>query len=381
VSATDYDKIDRFLVFAEQLDVACDLLEDGAISKARAALVGIDNLASLLLRAHAEAVFRSGEGPRWDRAKRYTNKERRTILGNFGRMATLATEDADGPALWKVGAILSEADAAVMRVAHTYRNGVYHEDRHNRALLTPLAALYAQALGRAFCAYHRRGWSYGIDAARAERVRALGFQPEPDRLTPSAMMLNFGAAATTVVENLTGRFEVDQHALGEWLAADIVQRTAWSAGVLTELLDDGMTTERLEWIFRWSQFWAAHGADQTWLALEDERDELGEALRASGRSSLDEEDFQAAAYRAADAAYIAHGHELQRNYKPAVHWGDAPSLGQRGKRLKQAKDVASLLSRYSQIDSEVERLEAATMEAASAWDEMVEHAIDHAREA
>ena len=62
-------------------------------------------------------------------------------------MATLATRNADGPSWRKVEAILSDADAAVMRVAHTYRNGVYHEDRHNRALLTPLTGLYAQAVG------------------------------------------------------------------------------------------------------------------------------------------------------------------------------------------------------------------------------------------
>jgi small nuclear ribonucleoprotein (snRNP)-like protein len=63
VAATNYDEIDRFLVFVEQLQVACELLEDGALGKVRAALVGVDNLANLVLHAHAKAVFRSGEDP------------------------------------------------------------------------------------------------------------------------------------------------------------------------------------------------------------------------------------------------------------------------------------------------------------------------------
>lgn len=380
MSASNYDEIDRFLVFVEQLDVACDLLEDGALGRVRAALVGIDNLANLLLHAHAEAVFRSGEGSRWDRRKRYTNMERRKILGSFDRMATLATKDADGPLWRRVEAILSEADAEVMRVAHTYRNGVYHEDRHNSAVLTPLTALYAKALGRAFCLSHRRGWSLGIDATRAGRLVAFGYQPDPDRFTPSAMMLDFGAAAAAIVEQLTGPFEVDEQALREWLAADIVQRTASSAGMLVQLLDGGMPAEQVEWVFFWSQFWAEHGADEEWLALEDERDELGDALQHTDRANVDSADPRVVAYQAASEAYIARCHELQRAFKPPVRWGDAPRLGKLGKRLEQATDVASLLSRYGQIDKEVDLLETATMEAARAWDETVEDAIERARE-
>jgi hypothetical protein len=52
-----YDQIDRFLVFVEQLDVACDLLAEDTLAKTRAALVGVDNLANLILNRHAESVF------------------------------------------------------------------------------------------------------------------------------------------------------------------------------------------------------------------------------------------------------------------------------------------------------------------------------------
>lgn len=380
MAATNYDEIDRFLVFVEQLEVACELLEDGALGKVRAALVGIDNLANVLLHAHAKAVFRSGEGARWDRRKRYSSKDRRKILNSFDRMATLAAKEPAGPGWRRIEPILSNSDAAVMRVGHTYRNGVYHEDRHNSALLTPLTALYAQAVGRAFCCSHRHGWSIGVDAARAERLATFGYEPAPDRFTPSARMLNFGVAAPAIVESLTGQFTVDEQALREWLAADIVQRTAWCAGMLVQLLDDGMEAERVEWAFFWTQFWAEHGADETWLALEHERDELSDALHEE-QSDFDELDPRVVAYREADAAYIARAHELQRGFKPAVQWGDAPRLGKLGKRLEQAIDIASLLARYGEIDKQVELLENATIEAVRGWDQAIDDAIDRAREA
>ena len=376
MSSSRYDEIDRFLVFVEQLDVAYDLLDEGlgddGLAKARLALIGIDNLANLLLHAHAENVFRDGEGSWLSRTKRYTNRERRKILGDFDRMATLATKDGD--VTWRgPSAIVDENDAAVMRVAHTYRNGIYHEDRHNAALLPLITVLYAHAAGRAFCRFHGHGWSYGVDSDRAKRLAALGYEPEPDRILQSGAMLDFGAAARVITEDFARRLTVDDRALRVWLAGDIVERTRRVAGSLLALLDDGMPVDRLEFVFFWSQFWAKHGADEEWLALEDERDELANELPPSEAGGLADETHPAVmAYRAADQAYLARGHALQRDFTPAVKWSDAPRLGVLGEKLANAKDIASLLSRYGQIDYDVERLDMATAEAAGAWGEMVE---------
>jgi hypothetical protein len=104
----------------------------------------LDNLASLILNAHAERVFASGEGSRSHKRKRYSHRERRKILGDFNRMLTVAMVDTGGPPWRSVSAILDESDAAVMRVAHSYRNAVYHQDRHNPALIAPLTALCTQ---------------------------------------------------------------------------------------------------------------------------------------------------------------------------------------------------------------------------------------------
>jgi hypothetical protein len=277
-------------MFVEQLRLAYDLLDEGlgddGLAKARLALIGIDNLATLLLHAQAEKVFVNGERGWLRRTKRYTNKERRKILGDFDRMVNLATKDVEG---WpRHSAIVDASDAEMMRCAHTYRNAIYHEDRHNAALLPLLTALYAHAVGRAFCRFHGHGWSYGIDSKRAKRLAALGYEPDPDRFTPDALMLDFGAAAHRITKDLAGRLTIEEDALRMWLATDIVERTRRVAGVLLALLDDGLPPERLEWTFFWSQFWAEHGADEEWLALEDERDELADKLPPAGPDGPDE---------------------------------------------------------------------------------------------
>ena len=59
----DYDAIERFVTFAEQLDVAADLVRADTLPKARMALVAVDNLADLLLHRHAERVSRRANGP------------------------------------------------------------------------------------------------------------------------------------------------------------------------------------------------------------------------------------------------------------------------------------------------------------------------------
>jgi hypothetical protein len=382
MSGTRYDEIDRFLMFVEQLRVAYDLLDaglgDDGLAKARLALIGIDNLANLLLHTHAEKVFVIAERGWSQRTKRYTKKERRKILGDFDRLVNLATKEFEGRP--RCSAIVDASDAEVMRCAHTYRNAIYHEDRHNGALLPLLTALYAHAVGRAFCRFHGHGWSYGIDSERAKRLAVLGYEPDPDRFTKSSLMLDFGPAARRITEDLAGRLTIDDEALRTWLATDIVERTRRVAGVLLALLDDGLPPERLEWIFFWSQFWAEHGADEEWLALEDERDELADNLSPVGPDGRDETDPAVVAYRAAEQAYIGRAHILQRAFKPPVNCADPPRLGALGSKLADARNVSSLLSRYSRIDHDVERLERATDEAAAAWERMVEVAVDRTRE-
>ncbi len=368
LEAGSYGAVERFVVFFEQLAIACELLESNTLAKARAALVGVDNLAHLVLNAHARAVFRSEEGgshggPR----RRHTAAQRKKTLGDFSKMVELALKETDGPSWKRVPAILSGTDAAVMRVAHSYRNGVYHEDLHNAALLPALVALYAASVGRSRGRGYHHSESWGITPDQAARLAAIGYAPEPDSLTPRTLMLDFGAAAQLITTTLTANIQVDESALRTWLAADIVERASHAAETVVALVDDGMPIDRLLHVFRWSQFWAAHRADPEMLAHLAERERLQDS------------ENERAAYEAAVKAHTERIRKLQSEFDYKVEIDAAKSLLPRGERLLQARDLGGLLQNYQRIDADLRDYERLTTDAVTAWNSLLQAADDRAR--
>ena len=70
--------------------------------------------------------------------RRYDQRERGRLRQDFGRRVTLAMTEQEGLFTFAYPKpMLNQVDATTFRVARRYRNGVYHEDRHNRALLEP----------------------------------------------------------------------------------------------------------------------------------------------------------------------------------------------------------------------------------------------------
>ena len=319
-----YDAIDRFEVLAEQLEIAYELLEGETLAKGRTALVTLDSVAHVLLHQHALATFAAGETSRWHQHRRYTKSERRKTLGDFNRTVNLAIKVSDAP--WRPKEpILDEPDAVVFRVAHTCRNNIYHEDRHNPALLPLLAIFYAQAVGRAFVRSYRAGDGESIESGRAHQIAALGYEPPVDSLMPSIRMFTFRDAAAAVTDRLAARFTIDHKGLRSWLADDIVDRAERCGHLIAGLLGSGMSNERLERVFFWSQFWAEHGADPQWLELEDARDALSTQLPARGDTDLTEGDHSLIAeHERVSQAYIERSHELQKAFTPPVATGDRP---------------------------------------------------------
>jgi hypothetical protein len=81
--------------------------------------------------------------------------------------------------------ILDTHDSVVVRVAHHYRNPIYHQDRHNPTLIHPVGRLYAQAVGRAFIRSHRQGWAVSSPAVFMEEIARIGWQnSDPGLLDP-----------------------------------------------------------------------------------------------------------------------------------------------------------------------------------------------------
>lgn len=173
-----YDDIDRFLLFAEQLEEVREMLLGDTVVKSRMAIILLDNLASILLLEHSRRLFEASEGSWWMKMKRFSAKERRRIEGDFSRQVTLAATDSDAPSFTRPERLLDEGDAAILRIAHQYRNPIYHEDRHNPALLPVLGRLYLAAVARAFArSYPNAGVSFAGIERRVAPLKRFGIDP------------------------------------------------------------------------------------------------------------------------------------------------------------------------------------------------------------
>lgn len=371
-----YDSIQRFLVVVEQLDVATELVMAETVAKARLALIATDNLAELMLVRHAERVFESSEGSHWMKRKRYSAADRAKIRRDFNQKVALALQPAEGPSWRSVEPIVSSGDAAVIRVAHRYRNGVYHEDRHNETLLPAITALYLQGVGRMFVAGFTPGTAVGGGGV-SERVAPLskwGYElPEGDKNRES---FEFYAAAKVVVDQICGPLTIALPDLASVLSKDLVDRGRRAGRVLTALREDGMPEDRLRFSIFWSQFWGQHGADEFALELEDERRKLTERLRSCDDRRRDALETDLAA---TEAAYIGRWHELQEAFVPSATPELIDDLMPAASKLAKARNFTSLLERFERMDAELLALEDALEHAVYAWEELVNQAVDASR--
>lgn len=89
--APDPGDLSRVELFAEQLDLAAELVRTGGLARARMALVAIDNLAEVLLYRHLQFTFEASEevGSRLP-LPRYAQRDRDRLRQDFDRRVTLA---------------------------------------------------------------------------------------------------------------------------------------------------------------------------------------------------------------------------------------------------------------------------------------------------
>jgi hypothetical protein len=120
----------------------------------------------------------------------------------------------------RIDVVVAAEDSPILRIGHSYRNAVYHEDRHNAALIQPLTILYMQAVGRAFSRYYEPGSAWSTTTDQVAALDAFDYSLPEREL--GGRMFEFRLAAETVTSAITGRFDVPLAPLRTWLAEDLV---------------------------------------------------------------------------------------------------------------------------------------------------------------
>lgn len=341
---------DRFLLFVEQLEQAIGLLESGRLARQRMALVALDTLAEGLLFGHIETVFLASDEPTWVQHRTFPARERRAARERFNKRVAIAAEKPESVSpVYFPERILDEHDAAVFRVAHHYRNPVYHEDRHNPALIHPLGRLYAQAVGRAFVRSHRRGYAVLSSPGFMEEIARLGWEGRQDGYFPPR------EAAQAIVARRCDPLMVDGAPLRAELADDIGCRCDAVDEDIEGLRRDAWGPDIDQFLVR-VQDWASNRGDGELLRLKAEHQALEERAGATG--NLDPATLEA--MRMLEHKQWAHLFGQDRDIVVRVDPQSHVRIRKKGERLRSWRAAETgLLEAYQRLDDELELLEAA----------------------
>ncbi len=357
-------------LFAEQLDLTAALVRAGGLARGRIALVAIDNLAEVLLYRHLQFTFGASEEMGRLTAQRYDRRARERLRQDFDRRVTLAATEHTGTFSWSYPKpILDRVDATIFRVAHRYRNGVYHEDRHNAALLDPLTRLYLAAVGRAWC----RAQPEVSMGGNERQLRGLNYISRHAQ----AGGLALPHAVVALSSELLGGLEVAPRTLATRLAADLERRAAGTDEARRKLVRRGLVASAHADMLRAAELRYVHRADPELVRLQEEASEvLGQLVAQPDDAPA--EDLQER-FVAAENGQRERIDALRADFRPKLSLGTAASIRKSAKQLREVRDIDRLLSRYEARDERLRLLESCLAWLDRSWDQMVTHEEEVAR--
>lgn len=372
------DDVARFTLILDGVEDAATRLASENIADLRLALVIADYMTDVLLaRRVARLIALSEHGFAWESREQFDSKTRGLLRQGFNRRVALAARPYDATFTLGLGdPILAPADAEVLRVAHAYRNDVYHEDRHPLTIRT-IAAAALHALVRAWRASlpANTASTWGAESPLMQRLERLGYGSPEFAPGKGYLSLHTGAAA---VESWLGRtVPLELRDERRALASDIEERVRWAESMIEWLSSwEGPGPEHIEPALRWTNFWRQHADDPELVALDTRRRSVFEQLLDSDGDATESRREE---LRQCEDAYTARLDHLYAAHAPSVSPDDLPRLRKRGAGLRQAKNIGTLLGRYRTLDLELRVFEEALAEVATGWDENVQREVDRSR--
>lgn len=368
------DDVARFALIFDGVEDAAERLRSENIADLRLALVIADYLTDVLLtRRIARVIAFSERGYAWESREQFDSKARGLLRQGFNRRVSLAARPYNARFAFGLGEpILEPDDAEVLRVAHAYRNDVYHEDRHPSTIRTiALAALHTLARAWRAALPSNIASTLGAQSPVMRRLQRLGYTTPEHFGGQEYLSLHAGAATVGAWLDRTLPFDLPEHRRD--LAADIERRVRWAESMIEFLSSSqGPGRAHIEPALQWGDFWRQHGDDPELVELDSQRrSALDQALDA-------DEDAKERAFaeaRACEGAYVKRLQELHAAYAPAVSLDALPQLRKRGAGLRQAKRVGALLARYRTLDMTLGVFEEALADVATGWDDYVEREV------
>jgi hypothetical protein len=376
----EHDSVAQFTLVLDGVEEVVGRLGSPEIGQQRLALIVADYLADILLARRVQRMIELSElhGGLMEPRERFDSRTRGTLRSGFKRRLAVAARSYERRFTYGAGdPILTASDAEVLRVAHAYRNDIYHEDRHNERTLLTIARAAIHAVARAWkqSLPSNVASSSGARGPLMDRLLAKGYETPRDGFGGS--MLSLHAGAETVCRWLAADATIDLATDTETLGGDIHERIEWAQSMLDWLSgSEGPGRDKIEPALHWHEFWRDRGADPEWLELDEARAVLWSEYMEAGDEA---KDALTESMRAANEAYEARWRELMSAHRPKLALSDLPKLDARGAALGSAKDHGALLARYLDLDLEVRVFEETLLEIATGWERAVEAEEDRRR--
>jgi hypothetical protein len=358
---------DLFLAL-EQLEAIRDLLLANSAVKDRMALILLDALADALLFRRLEQIYEATEEPHLRyKMPRFSRQDRFAARQRFNRRVEIARQvtELDG---W-VGdgdELISESDAAILKVGHSYRNGAYHEGALNPYVTATIARVLFGAVGRLVARTEQPGVAVGsLLQRRIDQLAGWGYETGP--------MLELRPAAEVVTERFASELAVETSELRELLADDLEGRVESLRSDVVFLGESGVDPAK---IIEGVELWSHYGADEQLLELQAQFDPFAiYEARERGETS----DDVAARADAALKRYRERMDELEREHKQRVSLDLLYRATSSATRVRAMSETRKILVDYQDVERPLAELEGYVDEAVRALDREIQRQIDIAR--
>lgn len=326
-SAFGIHEPEKFQEFIETLEICRGHILADASVPIRLAIIVLDNVAEVLMLHCCRAIFENDGFANHILVPQYSLSDQQRVERDFGGKIWFLTTKVR---------FISDADATVLRIGHSYRNAGFHRDEHNDEANHVIVRLLFEAVSRLLTAVYGNGVISGGHESLIEWLRQYGIK-EP--------YLAYGPASREIGRKLLKGITVSTARVQSALLQDLVKRSkALRAAVsgafpLPELvLDEILKTEEFEQHYDYER-----GASGRFRNLTRS---IGQGKRVTSQR-----------YRRLEREYWTEVRQAYAAFVPSLTWNELQKLIGAIGRLQRKTTADAVLAAYESISDRLARAE------------------------
>lgn len=346
------DELDSLRTDVETLEVCSEMIASGSHNKARVTIIILDHFADILLFRESKTILEGDRFRRWVMKPEFTPSEGAKTLHNFSKKVSLVARKTQR---------VAKVDRAVLLIAHSYRNAIYHRDIHNERTTLLLAKLMLRTIFRLF-----------MNLGSSISMGGLNSKEQLQWLKPytvSDCFIDFCQVRRNLVRAIAPVAQLSFRSARSILVEDLTLRRENLMRALTEQFGDNWGS----WLDRLLKYVQFEHDNQEKL------DAISKVFRETTYKILTEQPPTKEEYVKAEADYKAQRTKEFDAFRPAFTSRTIFSLHKLNDSVSQASNLERLILSYKAADDLMQKAESYFSMAQSEFEWTVEREIDARR--